>query len=105
MQTLVFLPDARGSIVASRLGMSLRTLKRRLKDEGESLQAFRDEVRAEAACQPLQYTEKPAGEIATILGYADASAFARAFRRWRGVGPANWRSREPEASARIRARR
>jgi AraC-like DNA-binding protein len=93
MQTLVLLSDSRGSIVASRLGMSLRTLKRRLAAEGTTLQAIRDEVRANAACQLLRYTGKPVGEIAMILGYADSSAFTRAFRRWRGVAPALWRSR------------
>jgi AraC-like DNA-binding protein len=92
LQTLVFLPEARGAIVANRLGLSLRTLKRRLQERGTSLQAIRDDVRAEAACQLLQYTEKTAGEIAVILGYADASAFTRAFRRWRGIPPLQWRA-------------
>jgi AraC-like DNA-binding protein len=93
MQTLIFLPDASGDTVANRCGMSLRTLKRRLKDHGSGLQAIRDEVRAEAACQLLQYTERSAAEVAAILGYADASAFTRAFRRWHGVGPSGWRAR------------
>jgi AraC-like DNA-binding protein len=100
MQTLIFLPDARGAIVANRMGMSLRTLKRRLKDQGTNLQAIRDEVRAEAASQLLQYTERSARDIATTLGYADASAFTRAFRRWRGVGPAAWRSERATNAAR-----
>lgn len=98
MQTLIFLPDANSSIVANRLGMSLRTLKRRLSDQGTGLQAIRDEVRAEAACQLLQYTEKSAGEVAMILGYADASAFTRAFRRWHGVAPARWRVQRSAAA-------
>lgn len=100
MQTLIFLPDASGSTVANRFGMSLRTLKRRLKDHGTGLQAIRDEVRAEVACQLLQYTEKSAAEVATILGYADASAFTRAFRRWHGIGPAGWRSRKARKAER-----
>ncbi|MGE5161834.1 MAG: AraC family transcriptional regulator [Betaproteobacteria bacterium] len=92
MQTLVFLPDARGTIVASRIGMGLRTLNRRLRNHGTTVQAVRDEVRCAAACQLLEYTAKPANEIALILGYADAAAFTRAFRRWRGVPPAKWRA-------------
>ena len=97
LQTLIFLPDSGGSIVARRLGMSLRTLSRRLASHGVTLQAIRDEILCEAACQLLQFTEKPAHEIAIILGYADASAFTRAFNRWRGVPPAQWRARRRRA--------
>jgi AraC-like DNA-binding protein len=93
MQTVIFLEASNASIVASRMGMSLRTLNRRLRAEGTSLQAIRDEVTAEAACQLLGNTDKPAGEVALILGYSDSSAFTRAFRRWRGVPPAQWRAR------------
>ena len=103
MQTLIFLPDSSSSTVAHRLGISLRTLNRRLKDRGSHLQAIRDESRAEAACYLLQYTEKSAGEVAAILGYAEASAFTRAFRRWRGVGPTEWRSRTTARGASARA--
>jgi len=103
LQTLIFLPDAGGSIVASRLGLSLRTLKRRLKEHGTRLQEVRDEVRAEAACQLLQYTEKSAGEVAVLLRYADASAFTRAFRRWQGVAPAQWRAQRLAAAKRSRS--
>jgi len=98
LQTLIFLPDAGGSIVAGRLGMSLRTLSRRLASHGVTLQAIRDEVLCEAACQLLQFTEKPTHEIAIILGYADASAFTRAFSRWLGVPPAQWRARGRRAA-------
>lgn len=92
LQTLIFLPEASGAVVANRIGLSLRTLKRRLQERGTSLQAIRDDVRAEAACQLLQHTDKSAGDIAFILGYAEASAFTRAFRRWRGVPPLLWRA-------------
>jgi AraC-like DNA-binding protein len=91
MQTLIFLEDSRASIVAGRMGMSLRTLNRRLNIEGTSLQQVRDGVCADAACQLLANTEKSASEVALMLGYSDSSAFTRAFRRWRGVPPAQWR--------------
>jgi AraC-like DNA-binding protein len=97
MQTVIFLEDSRSSIVASRMGMSLRTLNRRLRERGTSLQEIRDQVTAEAACQILGNTEKSASEVALILGYSDSSAFTRAFRRWRGVPPAQWRSRKRRA--------
>jgi AraC-like DNA-binding protein len=94
MQTVIFLEDPRSSIVASRIGVSLRTLNRRLHAKGTSLREIRDQVTAEAACQLLGNTEKAASEVALILGYSDSSAFTRAFRRWRGVPPAQWRARE-----------
>lgn len=97
MQTVIFLEASGASIVAGRMGMSLRTLNRRLHAEGTSLQEIRDQVSAEAACQLLGNTEKPASEVALILGYSDSSAFTRAFRRWRGVPPAQWRSRKGRA--------
>ncbi|MGZ9031933.1 MAG: AraC family transcriptional regulator [Burkholderiaceae bacterium] len=94
LQTLIFLEGSRASIVASRMGLSLRTLNRRLRERGESLQEIRDEVTAAAACQLLGNTEKSASEVALILGYSDSSAFTRAFRRWHGVPPTQWRSRK-----------
>ena len=93
MQTVIFLEGSRVSIVASRMGLSLRTLNRRLRAVGTSLQEIRDEVTADAACQLLGTTDKAASEVALILGYSDSSAFTRAFRRWRGVPPAQWRTR------------
>jgi len=97
MQTVIFLEDSRSSIVASRIGVSLRTLNRRLGERETSLQAIRDQVTAEAACQLLGNTDKPASDVALILGYSDSSAFTRAFRRWRGVPPAQWRARQRRA--------
>lgn len=92
LKTQVFLPACNGEVVAGRLGMSLRTLKRRLQDSGTTLQSIRDEVLAEAATQLLRCTDKSATEIGLILGYADASAFTRAFQRWHGMAPGQWRS-------------
>jgi AraC-like DNA-binding protein len=92
-ETLIFLAGPRMSIVASRMGTSLRTLNRRLRAEGTSLREIRDDVTAEAACQLLGNTEKTASEVALMLGYSDSSAFTRAFRRWHGVPPAQWRAK------------
>jgi AraC-like DNA-binding protein len=94
MRTIVFHDDSSAARVANRLGMSLRSLNRRLKDRGTSLQRIRDEVCADAACEMLASTEKPASEVALILGYSDPSAFTRAFRRWRGVAPVQWRAQQ-----------
>lgn len=89
---LVLLDDWSASAVAGRMGVSVRTLNRRLARRGTDLRRLREEVRCEAACHLLESTTKQVGEIALILRYSDASAFSRAFRRWRGVGPARWRA-------------
>jgi AraC-like DNA-binding protein len=78
---------------ASTLRISTRTLKRRLASAGTTFQRLRDEVQFELACQLLRSTTIPTGQIASIVGYSESSAFNRAFRRWAGVPPAEWRHR------------
>ena len=78
--------------VAEQAGLGERTLNRRLAAEGTSFMQLREEARHTLARQLLESTRMPANEIAVRLGYADASAFTRAFRRWTGMGPAQWRS-------------
>jgi len=73
--------------VAERLAMSDRTLRRRLRDEGTSYQALLDEVRAELARHYLAGEHRGIDEVAALLGFSDASAFAKAFRRWTGRTP------------------
>jgi AraC-like DNA-binding protein len=85
--------------VAVRMGMHERTLNRRLAVAGTSFRKLREDVRLEAACQLLEYTERPAHEIADILGYSDATAFSRAFRRWSGMAPSKWRASKARAVA------
>jgi AraC-like DNA-binding protein len=78
---------------ATTLRISTRTPKRRLAAAGTSFQRLRDEVQYELACQLLRDTMIPTGQIASIVGYSESSAFNRAFRRWAGVPPAEWRHR------------
>lgn len=95
----------RGSIedVARTLGMHRRTLNRHLRTHRTTFRALRDEARHEVARQLLENTDRPVGEIAGMLDYADASAFTRAFVRWTRVPPAAWRasSRSRKVSARV----
>jgi AraC-like DNA-binding protein len=80
-------------------------LNRRLKAEGTTFQKLLDEVRFEAACQLLDTGRIPITEIAVSLGYAETSAFSRAFRRWSGTTPVERRRRsqkEPLREARQR---
>lgn len=79
--------------VASELRMGERTLKRRLQAEGTSFRALVDETRHSAALDLLADAQLSVFEVAQRLGFADASAFAKAFRRWHGCSPREYRSR------------
>ena len=77
--------------VAALLAMHRRTLSRRLKSNGMGYRSISNEIRFEIARQLLENTEVPLGQIAAALGYSEASAFTRAFRRWSGQTPTAWR--------------
>ncbi len=77
--------------LARRVGMSLRTLQRRVGELGTSVQALIDDVRAATARQLLSDPELSLFEVAFALGYTTESAFRRAFRRWTGQSPAHYR--------------
>lgn len=78
--------------VAQRLEMHPRMLNRRLLEAGSSFLAIRDEVRARTAQKLLALTDLPVGEIASALSFSAHSNFVRAFRRWVGMTPSEWRS-------------
>jgi AraC-like DNA-binding protein len=79
--------------VAQLLGVSVRTLNRRLAREGTSFKALLEAARSSLAGQLLRETRLPAIEIAAALHYTTPSAFSRAFRSWnRGVSPRRIRS-------------
>ena len=71
---------------ARGLGVSTRTMQRRLEAEGTSFAAVVDALRRELACAYLD-RRVPIPEIAALLGYADGTAFHHAFRRWTGSTP------------------
>lgn len=83
---------AKAEEVAALFSMHSRTLSRRLEAFGTSYQALLDEGRFEIARQMLADTALEVGQIAAALDYADASAFTRAFRRWSGTTPGQWRA-------------
>jgi AraC-like DNA-binding protein len=80
--------------VAALLFLHRRTLNRRLNDQGTNFQHIRDDIRFEAACHLLDNTQLPLTDIAASLGYSEASAFTRAFRRWSGAAPSSRRRME-----------
>jgi AraC-like DNA-binding protein len=92
LPSLVTAHSASRAVVAERIGLGARTLSRRLAAEGASFMQLREEACYTIACQLLASTRLPANEIADLIGYANPSAFTRAFYRWTGMGPAQWRA-------------
>jgi AraC-like DNA-binding protein len=86
--------------IASLFSIHRRTLNRRLNEDGISFKDLVEEQRFEIARQSLLDTDLQVGDVAALLGYADASAFTRAFRRWSGTAPAEWRTEERRGSHR-----
>lgn len=73
------------------LGISSRSLNRRLKEENTSFQQVKDGLRFDFAVARLTQTDAPLAKIAEELGFSDASSFNRAFRTWTGVAPGAYR--------------
>tara|TARA_R110002110_G_scaffold415561_2_gene650956 strand:- start:187685 stop:188719 length:1035 start_codon:yes stop_codon:yes gene_type:complete len=79
------------ALIATQLGMSERTMQRRLRDEGTSYQSILDRSRHYLARELLLNTRLPLSDIAAQLGFAEPSAFYRAFRKWQGATPGQFR--------------
>lgn len=75
---------------ASDLGMSGRTLRRKLADEGTTYQQELDAVREKLAKQYFMRGGESVTELSLMLGFADSSAFAKAFRRWTNLAPSDY---------------
>ena len=80
--------------LARDLGMSERTLKRRLAEEGSTYSAIRDEHRRQRALLLLDDRTLSIGEVAARLGYTELPNFTRAFRKWTGLTPLAYRARD-----------
>ena len=74
-------------MVARRLGCSIRTLRRRLDEEGSSFRQLTDEVRFALARRFLEIDRLSVDEVALLVGFSDGRAFRRAYRRWTGRPP------------------
>jgi len=81
----------RAEEIAQHLGLSRATLHRALKERGQSLTGIKEELRRRQALGMLKETDMPIAQIAETLGYAELSAFYRAFRRWYGKPPGAYR--------------
>lgn len=84
--------------MAEQLHMSVRTLRRRLKDLDTTYQEFKDELRKEHACRWLNQPELKINAVSALLGFDEPSAFHRSFKKWTGMTPGEYRaSRQPSA--------
>ncbi len=79
--------------IADAIGMSARTLQRRLTKNGLKFHDLLDQAKFEHAKDKLQNSQTPITKIADSLGYSDAAHFTRAFRRWSGVSPSVFRKK------------
>jgi AraC-like DNA-binding protein len=85
-------PDAEQ--VAAALHISERTLRRRLAEEGVTFRGLLDEIREQLAEEFLVTGGMSVAEVAQRLGYVEVSSFSQAFRRWKSVGPREFRARQ-----------
>lgn len=76
---------------AQGLGLSSRTLRRHLQDEGASYRLLVEEFRKDLACEYLRSTRMTTKEVAFLLGYSDPATFRRAFRVWTQQTPGEFR--------------
>jgi AraC-like DNA-binding protein len=77
--------------IADRLHLSPRTIHRRLEEEGSSFRGIKDALRRDMALARLSKTRDSIAQVAADLGYADTSAFYRAFVEWTGMAPVHYR--------------
>ena len=85
--------------VAQELGLSVRTLQRRLSESKVTFQELLEDVRRELAHVYLQQATVEFNEVAFLLGYEDTNSFFRAFQDWEGVSPTVWRTRNVDPKA------
>jgi AraC-like DNA-binding protein len=83
--------DPRLETISQKLGISVRTLQRKLREEGTSHQDLLDEMRSDLSRRYLREPELAICEVAYLLGFSEPSAFHRAFRRWTGLTPKEFR--------------
>ena len=88
------LPSGRATqgSIASAVHMSTRSLQRRLREEGTSYRELLEETRRELATQYMRQSNLSVNEITYLLGFSEPANFTRAFRRWTGRSPTQYRA-------------
>ena len=77
--------------LSGELNMTTATLRRRLAEEGASYQGIKDQLRRDLAISYLSHSDRSVMDIALELGFSERSAFHRAFRKWTGASPGEFR--------------
>jgi len=85
------MPVRRAAKRARLHGTSERTLHRRVAEGGSSFKEVTEALRRELALGYLADAARNVTDVAMLVGYSDGRAFARAFRRWTGMTPLEWR--------------
>lgn len=85
--------------VGAQLAMTPQTLRRRLRDEGHGYQELKDALRRDVAIELLARPELTLIDIANRVGFSEASTFHRAFKKWCGVAPGEYRSTRLQGTA------
>lgn len=78
--------------IAHNLGLSEWALQRKLREYGLSFTQLVDQIRQDSAIAHLKQQNLSVTQLASMLGYSETSAFSRAFKRWFGLSPRQWRS-------------
>lgn len=81
--------------IADSLGMSVRSLSRLLSSRNVSFRSIVSEARRSRAIELIAESDLPIAEVSSQLGYAEPSAFVRAFNKWYDISPGQWRIRHP----------
>jgi AraC-like DNA-binding protein len=82
--------------IADAMHVSNRTLQRKLKDEGTSFMDLLQDTRLQLARRYLRHRDRSVVETAYLLGFSEPSTFSRAFKRWTGTAPADYREQASE---------
>jgi len=94
LHAMIFTGSASTANLSHLFNLHERTLRRRLALEGVTVRGLLSEARRELAHRLLRETDQPVSEIAAVLSYSDVTVFARAFRRWSGASPREWRAQQ-----------
>jgi AraC-like DNA-binding protein len=89
--------DPSQQVVAETLNCTQRNLQRKLQDEGVNFKQLLAEIRQQLARDYLQQSERSLSEVAYLLGFSDHSNFTRAFKRWFGISPTEYRQQADSA--------